>query len=233
MTAIDADHDVAADAPTEERALLSDMIRQTLSDEIATGRMRPGAALDEQHLADRFGTSRTPVREALRQLSVNGMVEIRPRRGVFVTAVTQDQIMDMFETMAELEAMCVRLATYRVTPAQRSKLHDMHHASTALVRDGDVGAYDAFNRNFHETIYSAARNQFMAAQTAAVRARLSAFRRTQLRRGDRMVQSHAEHAGILHAMARGDGEESARCMRAHMLNASHALMAYIAELQLD
>lgn len=232
MTAIEADPDLAADAPMEERALLSDMIRQTLSDEIATGRLRPGAALDEQQLADRFGTSRTPVREALRQLSVTGMVEIRPRRGVFVTAVTPEQIMDMFETMAELEAMCVRLATYRMTPAERSKLYDMHHASTMLMRDGDVVAYDAFNRNFHETIYGATRNRFMAAQTAAVRARLAAFRRTQLRRVDRLVQSHTEHGEILHAMARGDGEESARCMRAHMLNASHALMAYIAELRL-
>lgn len=232
MTVIEADLDLVPDTPTEERALLSDMIRQTLSDEIATGRLRPGTALDEQQLADRFGTSRTPVREALRQLSVNGMVEIRPRRGVFVTAVTQDQIMDMFETMAELEAMCVRLATYRVTPAQRSRLYDMHHASTVLVRDGDVDAYDAFNRNFHETIYNATHNQFMAAQIAGVRVKLSAFRRTQLRRGDRLVQSHAEHASILQAMARGDGEESARCMRAHMLNASNALMAYIAELQL-
>ncbi|MFV3074973.1 GntR family transcriptional regulator [Niveispirillum fermenti] len=232
MTAIEADPDLAADAPMEERALLSDMIRQTLSDEIATGRLRPGTALDEQQLADRFGTSRTPVREALRQLSVTGMVEIRPRRGVFVTAVTSEQIMDMFETMAELEAMCVRLATYRMTPAERSKLYDMHHASTILMRDGDVAAYDAFNRNFHETIYAATRNQFMASQTAAVRSRLAAFRRTQLRRGDRLVQSHAEHGEILHAMARGDGEESARCMRAHMLNASHALMAYIAELRL-
>lgn len=232
MTVIEADPDIIADAPTEERALLSEVIRQTLSDEIATGRLRPGASLDEQQLADRFGTSRTPVREALRQLSVNGMVEIRPRRGVFVTAVTPEQIMDMFEMMAELEAMCVRLATYRVTAAERSKLYDMHHASAVLVSDGDVGAYDTFNRNFHETIYAAARNQFMAAQTAAVRAKLAAFRRTQLRRGDRLVQSHAEHGQILLAMARGDGDESARCMRAHMLNASHALMAYIAELRL-
>jgi len=228
-----ADTDPAPDIPGEERALLSDMIRRTLSDEIATGRIRPGAALDEQQLADRFGTSRTPVREALRQLAVTDMVEIRPRRGVFVTAVTSEQIMDMFETMAELEAMCVRLATYRVTAAERSKLHDMHHASLVLVRDGDVDAYDTFNRTFHETIYTATNNRFMATQTATVRTKLSAFRRTQLRRGDRLVQSSAEHGEILRAMARGDGDEAARCMRAHMLNASHALMAYITELRLD
>lgn len=63
--------------------------------------------------------------------------------------------------------------------------------------------------------------------------KLSAFRRTQLRGRDRLVQSHADDAGIVQAMARGDGDESARCMRAHMLNASNALMAYIAEQQLD
>lgn len=232
MTFIDAETELSTETPGEEKALLSETIRQTLSDEIATGRLRPGLSLDEQQLADRFGTSRTPVREALRQLSVNGMVEIRPRRGVFVATVTREQIMDMFETMAELEAMCVRLATYRVTAAERSTLYDMHHASTLLVKNHDVDAYDAFNRAFHETIYKATRNQFMAAQTAAVRGKLAAFRRTQLRRGDRLVQSHAEHGEILHAMARGDGDESARCMRAHMLNASHALMTYISELHL-
>ena len=100
----------------EERELLSDRIRNVLTDEIASGALPPGLGLDEQHLADRFGASRTPVREALRQLAVTGLVEVRPRRGVIVTQTTPERIMEMFETSAEIEAMCVRLATYRITP---------------------------------------------------------------------------------------------------------------------
>src|SRR3981189_323821 len=90
----------------EERALLSDRIRNALTDEIAAGVLPAGAALDEQQLADRFGASRTPCREALRQLAVSGLVEMRPRRGVVVTRITAARIMDMFETMAEIEALC-------------------------------------------------------------------------------------------------------------------------------
>ncbi|MDR7040265.1 DNA-binding GntR family transcriptional regulator, partial [Methylobacterium sp. BE186] len=82
------------------RGLLSDQIRNALTDEIAAGTLAAGIALDEQDLADRFGASRTPVREALRQLAVSGLVEVRPRRGVVVTRMTPERIMDMFETTA-------------------------------------------------------------------------------------------------------------------------------------
>jgi DNA-binding GntR family transcriptional regulator len=216
-----------ADVLSEDKGLLSDQIRRALADEITTGRLKPGTALDEQQIATRFGASRTPVREALRQLDVSGLVEIRPRRGVIVALMTPERIMDMFETTAEVEAMCVRLATYRITPAERSQLHTMHEASAAMVADADLDAYDEFNRLFHEAIYRSTHNQFLAEQAIGIRARLAAFRRTQLRHGDRIARSHEEHGEVLRAMARGDGDEAARCMRAHMLNASGALTNYI------
>src|SRR3954463_14532881 len=165
----------------EERELLSDHIRNALTDEIASGLLAPGVDLDEQQLADRFGASRTPVREALRQLAVSGLVEMRARRGVVVARMTPERIMDMFETMAEIEAMCVRFATYRMTPLERSHLIELHDASRAMVEAGDIDPYDPFNREFHEGIYRATHNPFLAEQALAVRTRLGAFRRTQLR----------------------------------------------------
>jgi DNA-binding GntR family transcriptional regulator len=215
----------------DEKGLLSDMIRQAVADEIATGALKPGTPLDEQQIASRFGASRTPVREALRQLAVAGLVDIRPRRGVTVAMMSPERIMDMFETTAEVEAMCVRLATYRISPVERSDLQLMHEASVVWVRNGDLNAYDDFNRRFHEAIYRATHNQFMVEQAIGIRSRLSAFRRTQLRRDMRVAESHHEHGEILRVMARGDGEEAARCMRAHMLNASVALTTYIHEVQ--
>ncbi|MER2267951.1 GntR family transcriptional regulator [Methylobacterium oxalidis] len=212
-----------------ERGLLSDQIRNALTDEIAAGALAAGTGLDEQELADRFGASRTPVREALRQLAVSGLVEVRPRRGVVVTRMTPERIMDMFETTAEVEAMCVRLATYRMTPLERSHLLDLHERSGAMVAAGDFDAYDAHNRAFHEALYRATHNAFMAEQALAIRTRLSAFRRTQLRQGERIVRSRAEHGEILAAIAEGDGEAAARRMRAHMLNAASALGRYVAE----
>ncbi|MCW6512212.1 GntR family transcriptional regulator [Lichenifustis flavocetrariae] len=213
----------------DDGVLLSGQIRNALADEIASGRLAAGTALDEQQLADRFGASRTPVREALRQLAASGLVDMRPRRGVVVTRLTPEGVMDMFETTAEVEAMCVRLATFRITPLERSHLLDLHDASLAMVEAQDVDAYDAFNRNFHESIYAATHNGFMAEQVLAIRTRLSAFRRTQLMQSNRIHSSRAEHAGILAAMAEGDGDLAARRMRAHMLNAASALGRYIAE----
>ena len=212
----------------EERELLSDRIRNALTDEIGAGVLAAGTALDEQQLADRFGASRTPVREALRQLAVSGLVEIRPRRGVVVTRMTAERIMDMFETMAEIEAMCVRLATYRMTPLERSHLLRLHDDLRTMVEAGDYDAYDTFNREFHESIYRATHNDFLAEQAMAVRTRLSAFRRTQLRQGNRIVRSRDEHDGVMEAISHGDGELAARRMRAHMLNAASALDRYIA-----
>jgi len=217
---------VATDAE-DDGGLLSDRIRNALTDEIASGALVAGSALEEQQLADRFGASRTPVREALRQLVVGGLVEVRGRRGLVVARMTPERIMDMFETSAEVEAMCVRLATYRMTPLERSDLIELHDSSLSMVEARDVDAYDAFNRQFHEGIYRATHNSFLAEQAQDVRSRLSAFRRTQLRQGDRIRRSRDEHDSIMQAIAEGDGETASRRMRAHMLNAAAALRRYI------
>ncbi len=217
------------DLKGKEQGLLSDQIRNALADEITAGAFAAGAALDEQDLADRFGASRTPVREALRQLAANGLVKMRPRRGVVVARMTPERIMDMFETCAEIEAMCVRLATYRITPIERSRLMELHDSSRALVAAKDVDGYDAFNTQFHEAIYAATHNGFMAEQAISVRARLKAFRRAQLRHASRVERSREEHDSIMTSIAQGDGEEAARRMRAHMMNAAGAIGAYIAE----
>jgi len=221
------------DPPDEDRALLSDRIRNMLSDDIASGALAAGAALDEQQLADRFGVSRTPVREALRQLSVSGLVEMRPRRGVVVARMTPERIMDMFETMAEIEAVCVRLATYRMTPIERSRLIDLNEAGRRLAAEGDVDGYDRINHAFHEAIYGATHNAFLAEQASLLRARLTAFRRAQLRHHDRPNRSAGEHQAIMDALAEGDGEAAARRMRAHMLNAATALRQYIESTQAE
>lgn len=217
----------AGDAGAPE--LLSERIRRTLSDEITAGQLPAGAPLDEQQLAARFGASRTPVREALRQLATSGLVEIRPRRGGVVARLTAERIMEMFEASAEIEALCVRLATYRITPLERGRLASLHAEAAQAVARGDVDRYDSFNHGFHDALYAATHNGFLAEQTRDLRARLDAFRRAQLRDEGRIAASHAEHGGILQALTEGDGEAASRRMRAHLLNAARALGRYIME----
>ncbi len=206
--------------------LLSDRIRNALTDALANGEFKPGAALDEQALADRYGASRTPVREALRQLAVAGLVELRPRRGAVVARITIDRIMEMFECTAEIEALCARLATHRMTPIERSNLLRIHGQANEAARSADVDRYDALNRQFHEALYYGTHNQFLAEQAMTIRERLGAYRRTQLRQVGRLGRSIGEHDELVLAISRGDGEDAAKWMRAHLLNASSALIEF-------
>ena len=208
-----------------ETMLLSERIRVTLAQEIATGALPGGVVLDEQTLASRFGVSRTPVREALRQLAAVDMIDTRPRRGAVVVTVSPARMMALFEASAEIEATCARLATYRMTMAERATIQHVHREAEALVRCRDHDGYIAINREFHDLIYQATHNEVLVEQAIALRTRLSEFRSAQLRDEGRAQASWAEHEAILVAMAQGDGASAERHMRAHLLNASSALQA--------
>lgn len=211
--------------------LLSERIRIALADEITTGAMASGTILDEQQIGDRFGASRTPVREAIRQLAAVGLVEMRPRRGAIVAGFTPERIVDMFEMAAEIEAMCVRLAAYRMNPIEKSRLARLHEESQGMIASEDFDAYDRLNWTFHQAIYEGTHNAFIAEQAVALRDRMAAFRRTQLREAGRPVRSRAEHGDVLESIMQGDGEEAARRMRAHMFNAAIALERYLNKKQ--
>src|SRR6266496_92169 len=96
----------------------TEALREAIEDKIATGAFPPGMRLDETELTQKFGVSRTPLREALIQLSSMGIVSIRPRRGAVVADVTPQRLLEMFEVMGELEVMCARLAARRMSDAE-------------------------------------------------------------------------------------------------------------------
>ncbi len=112
-----------------------------LEQEIVTGALKPGTRLDETLLAERFGVSRTPVRETLTRLAAGGLVEIRPRRGAVVATITIKDLMDMFEVMANLEAVCARLAARRITPEEKKQLAASHAACSAFVETDQFDEY--------------------------------------------------------------------------------------------
>src|SRR3954449_6690629 len=105
---------------------LADTLRNQLEQDIVTGALRPGARLDEQSLAARFGVSRTPIREALIQLATAGLVTLQPRRGAFVTSLSLKEIIERFEVMAALEGACGTLAARRITDEERRELLETH-----------------------------------------------------------------------------------------------------------
>ena len=195
---------------------------KAIADMIVTGIMQPGEKLDEFSLAARFQVSRTPVREALRELGAMGLVERQPNRSAVVTNVSGGYLSSMFEAMAELEGVCARLAAGRMTVAERRALELSHQASMRLVRDGAEEDYAAYNVEFHTRLYNGAHNDHVFELVTQTRARLSPFRRAQFRLPGRLSKSYSEHQDIVTAILRGDGEAAGKAAYAHVAIVSDA-----------
>lgn len=204
----------------------AERLRAEIAEDIACGRLRPGTALDETTLAERFGVSRTPVREALRELTAAGLVEHRPHKGATVASLDAERLDQMFVVMAELEALCAASAATSMTAAERAELDAMHEAAAELVRMGDVAGYREANDRFHEFIYAASHNRFLEETVLAVRLRVLAFRRAQFRSLGRLVISHAEHDRVVQALLRGDREAASREMRSHLTSSGRTFTEF-------
>jgi len=193
---------------------ISERLRETIEEQIATGELTPGTALDEATLAERHGVSRTPVREALMQLYAEGLVELRPRRGAVVVSIGPSRLMEMFEVMAELEAMCARLAARRMSDAERAALQQAHEACASVREDPD--AYFYGNEAFHAALYAGSHNGFLIEQATQLQRRLRPYRRLQLRVRNRTRTSFDEHATIVEAILAAEPEAAARAVRDHV-----------------
>lgn len=191
-------------------------IRQLLAEEIVRGRLPPGIQLDETDIARKFGVSRTPVREAIRQLEATGLAEARPRRGAVVAAVTKERLDEMFFVMLEMEALCAREAARHMTADEHAALIRLHDEGTPFAEAGDVDGYYAHNVRFHDAIYAGTHNRYLAETTGSVRKRLAPFRRAQFSGDNRPALSHAEHARVVATIVTGDGDAAAEAMRAHI-----------------
>ncbi|MBT9371308.1 GntR family transcriptional regulator [Rhizobium sp. CSW-27] len=192
-------------------------LRDEIENGIVTGEFEPGERLDETQLAARFSVSRTPIREALMQLSAIGLVEIRPRRGACVIDHPPQYVFEMFEVMGELEAMAGALAARRHTDADREALSSSHERCLASAASGDTDAYYYDNELFHHAIYSASHSAFLKDQCIALHRRLRPYRRLQLRVRNRMQTSVREHGAIVDAILAGDAEEARALLRSHIV----------------
>ena len=191
-------------------------LRLQLADEIVRGVLPPGAPLDETDIARRFSVSRTPVREALRQLAASGLVETRAHRGAVVARPTLERLTGMFEAMAELEAICAGLAAERMTPVERHRLEAVHEELRVLSHAGNPDRFHEVNERFHNMIYAGSQNTYIAEMTLATRVRVQPFRRAQFRTLGRLAKSHAEHDRVVVAIMRGDKSGAEIAMRAHI-----------------
>lgn len=194
----------------------ADTLAEALAEAILAGEFAPGSRLDEHQLAQRYAVSRTPVREALRQLAATGLIEVRPRRGAIVAEVTPDQLEDLFVAMGELEATCARLCAISMSTTERRKLQALHERMAELAKGDDVMAFADANHAFHTMIYSGSHNSVIADMTAALRRRLAPFRRAQFYLEGRPPRSHGEHDIVVAAILRGDADAAHAAMLQHV-----------------
>ena len=198
------------------RITRAEELRLQLADEIVRGALPPGTSLDETDLARRFNVSRTPVREALRQLVASGLVDSQAHRGAVVARPSIERLTGMFEAMAELEALCAGLAAERMSPTERYRLEAIHEELRLLSHAGNPDRFHEVNERFHNAIYAGSQNDYIAEITLATRVRVQPFRRAQFRNLGRLAKSQAEHDRVVVAILRGDKIGAAGAMRAHI-----------------
>jgi DNA-binding GntR family transcriptional regulator len=203
------------DAPLENRTLREQVIDH-LREEILASRLAPGTELGETALARSLGISRGPLREALGQLTAEGLVTIVPRRGAVVTRLTRKEFIDAYQVREALESLAVRLAVPRLEAAQKAELHRLCDEMDRRAVAADVRGFFELNGDFHHLIVEASGNAKLEAvhtQLIAQMGRLMS-RSAELRGG--LERSAAEHRALLAAIDAGDAARSARLLEEHI-----------------
>ena len=194
----------------------ADMIADELEELVFAGEFGDGDRLDEVKLAAHFGVSRTPLREAFQRLVASGLAEQIPRRGVFVRQPGPVELMEMFETMAEIEGVCGRLAAMRMSDTAIEVLAAANTRCQQAIEISDIDAYYRENEVFHHFIYQQSGNSFLEQEALRLHRRLKPFRRHQLKFRGRMAQSMSEHVAIVAALKQGDPDRAAEALRGHV-----------------
>jgi len=195
---------------------LGDRLRNGIEEDILAGRLVPGDRLDERALAERYNVSRTPVREALRQLSTIGLVSVQLRQGARVAAIEMPRLLQMIEMMAVVEAEASRLAARRMSRGDRQRLLEIHAQAASAVQANDVTRFNAINWQLHLAIFAGSKNDFLANEARNLRLRVHLYRCYLMRVSDGQTIAHAQHEAMVQAIVNGNPEVAFLETRNHL-----------------
>ncbi|WGF86669.1 GntR family transcriptional regulator [Marinivivus vitaminiproducens] len=220
-----------AEEGTTPAASLHDEIVTRLRDMIVEGTFSEGARIPERELCLQFGISRTPLREALKVLAAEGLIELLPNRGARVRAMTEQDITHLFEVMSGLESLAGRLACLRVTDDEIARIEALHYDMYRAYLQRDLPAYSRLNQAIHEAIVAVAANPILTATYRGFSGRIRRVRYAANldRRRDRWGEAVREHEQILDALRRRDGEAAAGILYHHLRNKLTAALEYLEE----
>lgn len=202
---------------------LHDEVAAQLRDRIFGGELLPGTFLDEARLAEQLQISRTPLREALKVLSAEGLVRHEPRRGSFVNEVTEQDLDEIFPVLALLEGRCAREAALHASDADLAQLEVLHDKLSRHARAKRINDYYAANFAIHEAIITLANNRWLALVIADLRKIVKLARLQQLHAPGRLEQSLSEHLAVFAALKARDPEGAEAAMRTHLTRQREAL----------
>ncbi|MDO5614083.1 MAG: GntR family transcriptional regulator [Paracoccus sp. (in: a-proteobacteria)] len=197
--------------------------------EIRSGQLAPGARLRETELADRFGISRTPVREAIRQLEADGLVIHQARQGATIRTLDHAEVIELYEMRIVLEGTAARMAARMVLPVELDELRDIN-ATMAQAAPGFEA--QELNRQFHRAVLGAARNRFLVKAVSALQKTMLILGPTTLAEPARPETAASEHAAVIDALDLRDGAAAEQAMRAHLESALNARLRAMRSLEI-
>lgn len=204
---------------------LHDEVAAQLRERIFAGELTPGMFLDEVRLAEQMKISRTPLREALKVLTVEGLVRHEPRRGCFVNEVTEQDLDEIFPVLALLEGRCAHEAACNATDADIAALDDLHLKLQRHAKAKRINEYYETNFAIHEAIIALAGNRWLAGVIGDLRKIVKLARQQQLHAPGRLEQSLSEHLAVYAALKARDAEGAEAAMRTHLTRQRDALRA--------
>lgn len=206
-------------APTALYQEVAERLRQR----IFAHELPPGAWIDEQKLAEQYGISRTPLREALKVLASEGLVTLKPRRGCYVTEISAQDLDDIFPLMAMLEGRCAAEAVRRIRREDVEQIRAIHAALEESASNGRIEAFFEANQEFHRKIQELAGNRWLLSVVQDLRKVLKLSRLHSLSLEGRLQQSLEEHRRIVAAILAGDAQAAEKEMHDHLLSGREAL----------
>jgi DNA-binding GntR family transcriptional regulator len=207
---------MTADIISIPRAALHEHVAQRLRTMLVEGRLSPGAKLNERELTEILQVSRTPLREAIKRLAAEGLVELVPNRGAIAVSLSETDVRDTFEVMAGLEAMSGELAAQRITAEELAEIKAMQFEMMAAYTRRDLSSYYRLNSLIHEAINAAAKNPVLTATYNQVNARLQALRFRSNQDGDKWSRAVKEHEKMIDALAAHDGPTMRELLLNHL-----------------
>jgi DNA-binding GntR family transcriptional regulator len=208
-----------ANAPAQQplrRIALHEQVATRLRDMIVHGTLRPGERINEAALCAQLDISRTPLREALKTLAAEGLVDLRPNRGAAITPLRQPETLELFETIAGLERIAAEHAATRLSPAELRKLEKLHDRMEVCHDAGDLRPYFACNQEIHGLIVAGVHNKVLKSTHSFLYTRMSRARYFALFAPQRWSESVSEHRSIMDALRARDGVRAGAEMHAHI-----------------